>query len=49
MCIHLENSDEQHLHRAVTGYTAMNLQQVAAKAKKKKKIRFFTIKAVSKE
>lgn len=48
MCVHLENSDEQYLHRAVTGYTEMNLQQVAAKAKKKK-IRFFTIKAVSKE
>lgn len=47
MCVHLENSDEQHLHRAVTGYTEMNLQQVAAKAKKKN--RFFTIKAVSKE
>lgn len=38
MCVHLENSDEQYLHRAVTGYTAMNLQQVAAKAKKKKKL-----------
>lgn len=31
MYVHLENSDEQHLHRAVTGYIAMNLQQAAAK------------------